>query len=211
MVIVVKSGSREALRLAGMALEGGLAIVYPTDTVYGIGVDARSEDAVGRIFEMKGRGKGKPISIAVADIKMMERQAGMSVLAKKFAKALLPGPYTFVLRMKKGAGLANNLVEGEKIGVRIPDDEFCRALLKKIKFPITSTSANLSGGRAPALVEEIEKSIAEKAALLVDGGECGLKEGSTVIDFTGAGPVVLRKGAGYGRFLEVQKELLRRA
>lgn len=208
MSVVVKSGSGEALGLAALALEGGLAVIYPTDTLYGIGVDARREDAVERIYEMKVREIGKPISIAVADLKMMGKYAGMSALAKKFAKALLPGPHTFVLRMKRGAGLAKNLVEGEKVGVRIPKDEFCLALLKKIKFPITSTSANLSGKTAPARVEEVDESIAEKAALIVDGGRCRLKEGSTVIDFTGAGPVVLRKGAGYGRFLEVRKELL---
>ncbi|VVC04343.1 Threonylcarbamoyl-AMP synthase [Candidatus Burarchaeum australiense] len=204
-MMLVKTTDPKSIALASEAVRKGDLIVYPTDTIYGIGADARSETAVRKVDTLKNR-EGKPISIVVTDMAMAEQYCVVSPLAAKYAKQLLPGPYTFVLD-RKGEKIARSAA-GDTIGIRIPKNDFTLTLVHQLGFPIISTSANISGKPPACDMEELDGSIRDGVAVVVDGGPCALRESSTVVDMRGNTPVVLRRGAGYARLLELQKSLL---
>jgi len=211
-MMLVKVEDPNSIAIASEAIRRGELIVYPTDTMYGIGGDARNVAVVRRIEELKGR-DGKPISVVVADLDMAAQYCAISPLMKKFAQ-LLPGPYTFVLARKQngnGNGLHGKIahnVGGDTIGIRVPDHPFPLALVRALGFPITSTSANHAGQPAPSDFAEIQEELKQTMGVVVDGGKCKEGEASTVVDLRGEKPVVLRSGAGYARFQELQKSLL---
>ncbi|OGB74521.1 threonylcarbamoyl-AMP synthase [candidate division Kazan bacterium RBG_13_50_9] len=148
-------------------LRGGV-IVYPTDTVYGIGAVISSEVAIERIKRIKGRTNAKPISIMVRDIDMAEDYA----VVKPGIERYLPGPYTVLLSKTDKVGRwisSSNLV-----GVRIPDYPFTRALMQQMIEPITTTSANLSGHPPVHSIESLTQQLEDKINeidLIVDAGE----------------------------------------
>ncbi|MDH7593799.1 MAG: L-threonylcarbamoyladenylate synthase [Methanomicrobiales archaeon] len=132
---------------------GGL-VVYPTDTVYGLGADALCDEAVERVFEAKQRPLSKPISIAVNDMEMLRCVSVVTPEAEEFATLFLPGPYTIVLKARRI--LPKVLTGGtDLIGVRIPAHEIALALIEKFDGPITATSANISGEKDPVSPEEV--------------------------------------------------------
>ncbi|RLG19458.1 threonylcarbamoyl-AMP synthase [Candidatus Micrarchaeota archaeon] len=202
---IVKADEKEAIELASDSLQAGGIVIYPTDTIYGLGVDARNFMAVKRLDELKNR-EGKPLSILVSDMGMAEQYCRFTPFAKKYIEHLLPGPYTVVLE-RQGDGIAWNAA-GDTVGIRLPNYEFPVSLVRGLGFPITSTSANLSTKPAPCKVDEIDEKIREGVDVIVDGGMCEYKEGSTVIDLRGKEAVVLRRGAGYEQFLKLQKSIL---
>ena len=156
-------------------------VVYPTETVYGLGADALSEDAVMRVYEAKNRPVSKPISVAVSDMEMLDAVAVVDDAARAFIKRFLPGPVTVVLPeiLTGGTGL---------IGVRWPDHEIALAIISRLDTPITSTSANISDDIPPTRPEEVSV----PHDYLVDGGELSGTP-STVVDLTARR--ILRKGA----------------
>ncbi|KLK89093.1 translation factor Sua5 [Methanoculleus sediminis] len=162
-------------------------VVYPTETVYGLGADALSEDAVMRVYEAKNRPVGKPISVAVSDMEMLDAVAVVDDAARAFIERFLPGPVTVLLPVKSclpavltgGTGL---------IGVRWPDHEIALAIISRLDAPITSTSANISDDIAPTRPEEVSV----PHDYLVDGGELRGTP-STVVDLPARR--ILRKGA----------------
>lgn len=151
-------------------------VVYPTDTVYGLGADALSEYAVHRLYEVKGRPLGKPISVAVSDEEMMGAIAKISDEAWEFIREFLPGPVTLILPAKSclppvlsgGTGM---------IGIRMPKNQIARDIIAELDAPITGTSANLSGTTPPASREQVNVTY----DLFVDGGELPGTP-STVVD-----------------------------
>ncbi|MFH0818221.1 MAG: L-threonylcarbamoyladenylate synthase [Candidatus Micrarchaeota archaeon] len=183
-----------ALYLACEALKKGKLIIYPTDTLYGLGADARSEEAVARAREAKGRDDLKPISIVCSGLLMIEEYCEVSEKNKDIMANMLPGPYTVVLPIK--GGLAKNLSGEKTVGVRVPQYYFLLDLIKAFGFPITATSANVSGEKEPCLLSEVSKKIIERAEIAIDGGKCFHSAPSTVLDMTEKEPKVLRKGAG---------------
>ena len=209
---LIKAEDPNSIALASEAIRSGQLIIYPTDTIYGIGGDARNVGAARKIEELKGR-DGKPLSVVVADLEMASRYCTISPLAKKFAQ-LLPGPYTFVLARKQcapgngnGTCIAHN-VGGDTIGIRVPEHPFPLALVRALGFPITSTSVNISGQVPATEPGEIGENFRQAVAVMVDGGKCKQGAASTVVDMRGDTPVVLRSGAGYARFQELQKSIL---
>jgi len=171
--------------------------LYPTDTIYGLGVDATDLEAVSRLVALKGRDEKKPISIAVTDIEMMEKYAEMTPLARKLARAFLPGKLTLVLTAK--AGLAPALTGGTgTIGIRIPKHLLSARLIQDLGKPITATSANVSGKTPGKTPEEILAQFGEKASWITkvyDLGELPESAPSTVVDARGEKPVIVREGA----------------
>jgi L-threonylcarbamoyladenylate synthase len=130
-------------------------VVYPTDTVYGLGADALSEEAVLRVYEAKGRPLGHPISVAVCDSEMLYCIAHVSSDAEALIDRFLPGPITLVLPAK--SVLPPLLMAGTgHIGVRIPDHDIALSLIRSFDSPITATSANRSGGRDPQSEDEVD-------------------------------------------------------
>jgi L-threonylcarbamoyladenylate synthase len=130
-------------------------VVYPTDTVYGLGADALSEEAVLRVYEAKGRPLGHPISVAVCDREMLYCIAQVSRDAEALIDRFLPGPITLVLPAK--SVLPPLLLAGTgRIGVRIPDHDLALSLIRAFDSPITATSANRSGEKDPRNEEEVD-------------------------------------------------------
>ena len=169
----------ESLDRAAAAIRAGGAVVYPTETVYGLGADALDALAVGRVFELKGRARTEPISMAVPDVETAFEYTDPTDRERAFAERFLPGPVTLVLA--RGERVPDVLTAGGKrVGVRVPDHERALSLLERVA-PVTATSANLSGEPSARRVAEIDERLRERAATVVDDGETP-GGGSTVVD-----------------------------
>ena len=184
-------------RRAALALSHGEIVLYPTDTLYGLGADALSDDAVAKIYAIKGREEGKPIHAIVADLDMAERFAYVDDTARLLAEKFLPGPLTLILKKKPGieTGIARDI---DTFGIRIPNHPFCRALVDQFGGPVTTTSANRSGMHPMRNLDAILAQLGEQGegvALCVDAGELPQRLPSTVIDLSGGTPNILREGA----------------
>lgn len=170
--------------------------LYPTDTLYGLGVDATNPNMVQKLKELKGREEGKHISIAVSNLAMLERYAEVTPLAKKLIEKFLPGKLTLILNVR-GPSL-EHLGDGETVGVRIPAHEKTLKFIREFGKPITATSANVSGMEPESTPEKILEQFGEKASIItkvIDGGELASSKPSTVVDARGEGPIIIREGA----------------
>jgi tRNA threonylcarbamoyl adenosine modification protein (Sua5/YciO/YrdC/YwlC family) len=173
--------------------EAGL-IIYPTDSVYGLGCDLFNKSAVEKIYRIKGSDKRKLLSFICHDLKNVSEYAYVSNAAYKVMRHLLPGPYTFILNATKQ--VPKILLEKRKtVGIRVPDNIVCQALLADFGRPIISTSACLQDQEFLSDPDEIETTFIHLVDLFMDTGPGGL-EPSTVIDFTQDKPVVIRQGKG---------------
>jgi len=178
------------------AISGGRMVIYPTDTIYGIGANATDADAVHRVNEAKGR-ENKPISVVVSDFAMMRQYCKTSDVPFNLLQELFPGPVTGIFL--KSYDFPSGITATDTIGVRIPHHHFVLCLVRKLGFPITSTSANLSGGNPPKAIGEVPDSIKTVAEVVIDGGRCRYGMESTIVDFTKKKPEVVRKGADFDR------------
>jgi len=129
-------------------------VVYPTETVYGLGGDAFSEVAIRRVYEVKHRPLTQPISVAVSDIDMLGAIAVVDDLAARFIEEFLPGPVTVVLPVRSSLPPCLT-VGGDTIGIRMPDHPLALRLIAELDAPITSTSANISGEPAPTRLDDV--------------------------------------------------------
>jgi len=182
----------EALIAVKDALCAGKLAVLPTDTLYGLCANALDEKAVDKVFEAKQRDE-RPISIIASDLPMLEKYVEVPKPLPDVFQQMLPGPFTLILKAKHK--FSKRISPDGKVGVRIPHYIFTTTVVRQLQFPITSTSANLSGGKSPFTLKDVPKEILRKCAVAVDCGPTKWKEGSTVVDFTGEKPVILRKGA----------------
>jgi tRNA threonylcarbamoyl adenosine modification protein (Sua5/YciO/YrdC/YwlC family) len=173
--------------------EGGL-IIYPTDSVYGLGCDLFNKSAVEKIYRIKGSDKRKLLSFICHDLKDVSEYAYVSNAAYKVMRHLLPGPYTFILNATKQ--VPKILLEKRKtVGIRVPDNVVCQDLLADFGRPIISTSACLKDQEFLSDPDEIETTFLHLVDFFLDTGPGGL-EPSTVIDFTQDKPIVIRQGKG---------------
>jgi L-threonylcarbamoyladenylate synthase len=171
------------------ALRRGDPVVYPTETVYGLGADALDPEAVARVFDAKGRDRGKPISMALPEAAAAADYVRWTDRERAFCEAFLPGPVTVLV--ERTARVPDVLVAGrDRVGLRVPDHEGARTLARRVG-PITATSANVSGRPSARRVADLDPSIRERA-VVVDGGETPGTE-SSVVDVA-AGEIV-RRGA----------------
>ncbi|HEY9205305.1 MAG TPA: L-threonylcarbamoyladenylate synthase [Candidatus Methanoperedens sp.] len=189
---------RDIKKAADIIRSGGI-VVYPTETVYGIGANIFSEDALEKVFSIKGRQKDKPISVAVSNFKMMDELVHISGKEELFIGKFLPGPVTVLLKKKKA--VPDILTSGrDLVGIRFPDNKTAVRLIELAGVPITSTSANISGEAPPHRVEEIKIDV----DYILDGGECNAKP-STVVDLVNR--KIIRKGAKYEEVVAALEEL----
>lgn len=172
--------------------EGGL-VVYPTETVYGLGADASSDEAAAKVFKAKNRPLENPISVAVDSIDMARKTIEMTKAAEALFENFLPGPLTIIMRAKPFISELVTAGTG-KVGVRIPDHPIALKLIESFGEPITSTSANLSGKTPPATAEEALKQLGESVDVALDSGECRIRTPSTVVDATLDRLKILREG-----------------
>jgi L-threonylcarbamoyladenylate synthase len=193
---VIKNDGKAVDLAVGVLKNGGL-VIYPTETLYGVAVDATNSKAVKKLAEYKDRPLGKPYSIAVADQKMAEEYVELNGTAKNLYKEFLPGPLTII---SKGKGKTAPGVESEErtLGIRIPNYKLVADIVKKLGKPITATSANASYKKRPYKVSDVLENISDKQKslidLIIDAEELPKNEPSTVIDTTLDGLVTLRQG-----------------
>jgi len=183
------------LAQAVACLQKGGLIIYPTETVYGAGVDATNPQAVQKLLSYKTRREGKPLSIAVSDRKMASLYVEINQQAKNLYQQFLPGPYTVISQSK------NNLAPGvasefNTIGVRIPQYELVVKLVQLLQQPITATSANASGKKRPYAIADLLNNLSQKQKnqidLIIDAGILPKNEPSVVIDTTLSTPLTMR-------------------
>ena len=185
----------EAVKAASRVIAAGGLIIYPTDTIYGIGVDATNKDAISKVYSLKGRDEKKPLPVIVSDLKMAEGYVELNELAEKIASRVLPGPLTLLLKNKKK--LPENLtMDSDTLGIRIPDSFFCIALAKTLGKPYTTTSANKAGEPAGS-IDEILYQLEEHKDfidLVIDVGALDQKPPSTILDVSKNSVVIVREG-----------------
>lgn len=189
-----KNPDLDIITQAKKYLKQGKIIVYPTDTVYGIAANVYNESAISKVFNSKKRSKNKAVSLCLAEIESIRDVAFMDDKTEILVEKLFPGPFTIIMQKKEV--ISPLLTAGtNKIGIRIPDNKLSRELASE--FPITSTSANISGMDVPESPREVVEQLGDSIDLVLDAGICKYGLHSTVVDMTGDKPVILRKGAGY--------------
>jgi len=179
-----------SVAIAAAAVREGHAVVYPTETVYGLGADATDPDAVERVFDLKGRPRDNPLSLGVPSVEAALDYTRPTAMEERFMRRFLPGPVTVVVERRPS--LPDVLTAGrDRVGVRVPDHETALDLLERAP-PLTATSANRSGSPSVTRVADLDDRIRDGVAVIVDGGETPGTE-STVVD-PGHG-VIHRRGA----------------
>jgi len=172
---------KEAVRI----LKKGGIVIFPTDTVYGIGCRFNDKDAIARLYKIKKTPTGQPFPILVSDLSQVEELAIINKTGEKLMKKYWPGALTIVLKSKKGR---------EKIGFRMPDSSLVRSLIDGVGEPIIGTSANFHGFQAPKSYEELDADFIKLVDFVMEG-ECEGGVESTVVDATLNPPRALRRGA----------------
>lgn len=178
---------------ASQVVKDGGVIVFPTDTVYGLGCDPRNSSATSRIYSIKGRGS-KPVPILCASVEKARQAVNLGILGEKLAKAFWPGPLTIVAPLITSFP-ALPTSSTMSLGVRVPAFEPTLRLVKRSGGYMLGTSANLSGEIAPRSPHEITPAIRDSIDLLMDCGETSLGKESTVTDVTSEQIAVIREGA----------------
>lgn len=174
------------------AILDGQVVGMPTDTVYGIGADPFNFDAVARLYELKGRPEHKPVGLLTATVEQAAEIGTMTVEAAALAERHWPGALTLVVTPK--VVMADWVGDRQRrtIGIRVPDHDVARALLE-LSGPLAVTSANQSGGKEAMSDREAQHLFGDRVAVYLDGRAPG-GEASTVVDATGVGLTVIRKG-----------------
>lgn len=179
---------------AARLLRDGEVVAFPTETVYGLGANALSDQAVEKIYLAKGRPSDNPLIVHIAETAQLEtvvRQ--VSEQAKALMDAFWPGPLTLILpKTQKVAGLVTAGLD--TVGVRMPDHPLALALIRRAGLPIAAPSANRSGRPSPTTAEHVRVDLEGRIPCIVDGGSTGVGVESTVIDMTAAPPMILRPG-----------------
>lgn len=186
--------NRAELKKSAKVLKNNGTIVFPTETVYGIGASAISDKAVQKVFEIKFRPENKPINIMVDNIKEICKYANIkSDIEKQIIEKFMPGPITIILEKKEN--ISNKVTAGNrKIGIRIPDNKIALELLKECNIPIVASSANISGKDSGINIEEIKKELGENVNIYIDGGTIKMGEPSTIVEVINNEIVIHRKG-----------------
>lgn len=169
----------ESIRLGAKYIRNGGIIIYPTDTVYGLGADPYNKDAIDRIFEVKGRDKSKPLPLLCSSLDHVNRIVHMNYDAKRLAERFWPGALTVLMELKDKQ-LINTLCT-EKAGVRIPNNSCALKLINACNGILIGTSANISGYKSIQDVKELDPRLVEKVDIIIDDG-VALGIESTIID-----------------------------
>ena len=180
---------------AAAHLRAGRLIAFPTETVYGLGADARDGTAVAAIYAAKGRPSFNPLIVHVAGAAMAKRYCVWSDLAEVLASAFWPGPLTLVLPLADGHGLSSLVTAGlPSVALRVPAHATARALLSAFDGPVAAPSANPSGRISPTTAAHVVNGLEGRIAGVVDDGPCSVGLESTIVGLTGDAPVLLRAG-----------------
>ena len=198
---IISNCTQDDIKKAAKALKDGHLVAFPTETVYGLGADATNEQAVGRIYSVKGRPSDHPLIVHVSSIHLIDKWAvNIPEYAMKLATQFWPGPMTLVLKRSE---LAKNFITGNQdtVGLRVPDQQVATALLKEFEkiggLGISAPSANKFGAVSPTSASEVADELGKSLSvndLVLDGGRSVIGIESTIIDCTKKTPNVLRPG-----------------
>ncbi len=180
---------------AGELIKQGKIVIFPTETVYGIGTNGLDEKAVRKLYEVKQRPLNKPISLLVANMKMVNLIAkDITEKEYKIMKNFFPGPLTIILKKKD---IVPDIVTAgqDTIGVRMPRGEIARKLVELSGVPIAAPSANISGEPSGTNLQEIMKNFEGKVDYCIDGGNSELGLASTIVQVIDEKPIILRQGS----------------
>lgn len=191
---------------AANLLRQGLLVAFPTETVYGLGGDARNGQAVAGIYAAKGRPSFNPLIAHVASVQSARRFVEWSDQADRLAASFWPGPLTLVLPLRAGHGISSLVTAGlDTLAVRVPAHPTARALLADFDGPVAAPSANPSGQISPTTAAHVRSGLGGRIAGILDDGPCGVGLESTIVGLTGE-PTLLRPG---GVALEQIEEVLK--
>lgn len=182
------------IRKAVEVLKSGGLVIYPTDTVYGLGCDLFNKKGIERIYEIQNRDRKQPLSFICADLKDISRYARVPDDAYKIMRRLLPGPYTFILEASR---LVPKIILPKRLttGIRVPDNRICQALVAEMGTPIISTSVKDKAGELLSDPRIIEEHFGKRVDMIIDGGIIAAEPSSVVSLFDG-GVEVIRAGKG---------------
>ncbi len=185
----------EGIARAAELLRAGALVAFPTETVYGLGADARNGAAVAGIYATKGRPSFNPLIAHVADVAAARELVEWNDMAEAMAAAHWPGPLTLVLPLRSGHGVSPLVTAGlATLAVRVPAKACARALLKAVGGPVAAPSANPSGRISPTTAAHVRAGLGGKIAAILDDGPCAVGVESTILGLAGAEPVLLRPG-----------------
>lgn len=177
-------------------LRSGGVIIYPTDTVYGIGCSLLETRAIERIYALKRQNAGKPFSFLCSDLSHISDYAKVSNPAFRLMKSLIPGPYTFILPASRLKQLPKSLISKRKtVGIRVPANTICQTLIRELGHPILSAGLTDEEGNIINDPDDIRELYENRVELILNGGPGG-QHLSTILDLTEEVPVVVRAGAG---------------
>ena len=195
MTALLHPASPETLAEAAAHLRGGGLVAFPTETVYGLGADARNGQAVASVFAAKGRPQFNPLIVHVPSLESAETLAVFDDRARAVARRFWPGPLTLVLPRRADSGVSDLVSAGlATVALRVPAHPLAQELLRRAGVPIAAPSANRSGRLSPTQAAHVAASLPEGAAYILDGGACPVGLESTVIDLSGEPPALLRPG-----------------
>jgi len=208
---IISNCTAEAIRDAALVLKAGHLVAFPTETVYGLGADARNPEAVKRIYEVKGRPSDHPLIVHISSINQLDKWAvEIPDYAIVLARAFWPGPMTLIL---KRTDIAKNFITGgqDTVGLRVPSDPMALALIREFEqisgSAIAAPSANRFGQVSPTsgsdVFEELGQFLTDED-LILDGGNSTIGIESTIIDCTGDQPTILRNGAVTKADIEIE-------
>ena len=183
------------LEQAAELIKQGKIVVFPTETVYGIGTNGLDEQAVKRLYEVKQRPLNKPISLLVSNMEMINLIAkDITEVEYKIMEKFFPGPLTIILKKKEI--VPDILTAGQDtVGVRMPRGEIARKLVEYANVPIAAPSANISGEPSGTNLQEIKKHFEGKVDYFIDGGNSELGLASTIVQVVDEKPQILRQGS----------------
>lgn len=185
----------KAPRRAVEALRRGEVLVYPTDTIYGLGCRIDDDRAVRRIYEIKNRPAVEPLPVLLADpVQVDDYAREVSPVARRLISRFWPGPLTLVLR--RSARIPSIVAGGgDTVALRVPGHPLPRALVRELGVPIVGTSANSHGMPPPVTAQQAVFDLGDRVDMVLDGGRAPLGRESTVVDATGDLPRIIREGA----------------
>jgi L-threonylcarbamoyladenylate synthase len=194
LTVDIRKPNEEAIEKAVEVLKSGGTIVYPTDTAYGLGVNAFDNKAIEKLYSLKGREFNKPTHVIVRDWEMINKVTIPNKDAKKLFYKYLPGPITLILPKRK---IVSDMLTAKlpTLGVRIPDNKITQLISKRFSFPYTTPSANRAGGKTPYCLDDIMRELDTKYVdLILDAGSLPNKIPSTLVDLSTNTPKILRIG-----------------
>lgn len=175
-------------------IRSGDLVVFPTETVYGIGTIALDSLATSKIYTAKGRPSDNPLIVHVSDFDMLKKcTKEISEIEEKLIKAFMPGPFTLIL--KKSDIIPNEVSANlDTVGIRMPSNKIANTIIRRASVPVAAPSANVSGRPSGTNISDIKKELLDKVSIMIDGGDSDIGLESTVVKVVDDIPVILRPG-----------------